>query len=807
MKIASIVAAAVAASLSGLALADTTADGPPSSTPADQLQTVVVTGSRIPRIQAEGPAPVVTITAEDIARNGFANTAAIMSSLTQNLGALDNNQNTDGFSPGAQAVDLRGLGPNHTLVLVNGRRIADYPQAYDGNSNFTDISNIPAAMLDRVEILSGSDSAIYGSDAVSGVINFIMKTKADGTTVDFRDGETQHGGGSSQQLTITSGWSNDRFDSIFSIQGLNQQPLWAFDRNFTNSRLDSPADPSSINASPVFTRIDENGNYIDPGQATCNSLSHLDNGTVFRASRAGYGPDNSGNFPGYYCGSYYDVGYGTLENGRQALNFYGSGTYRLNDNAKLFMDIQASDSHQVSYNTPLQWENSVPLNGDSSPVPFYNQATGQVEQWQRKYFTIEENGGFNAGEIHNDNITFSINTGIKGNFNADWDYEGLVGYSQNKLKEKWPVLISAAAQSLYLGPSLGTDPGSGYQIYNAPPSRLYTPLTVAQFRSITTDSIDTDTARTENVSFTANNSRLFTLPAGPVGFAGVAEFGHDSYSQDVDPGSLDGSYFGYHNTAANGSRNRYGAGLEFRIPIVPTVTLNAATRLDEYTYSGNSAGKVTYNGGLEWRPLQTLLVRGSIGTGFRAPDLSYLYAGESGSSSDGTDYWWCSQYQPNLDPQSDCDRSDVGYNGRSHGSTTLKDETSVSFTYGLVYSPTRNISFTADYYNIALTNEVEYQSSDTILREEADCRNAVLDPNSAFCQQVISQVVRNPATGNPNTTDVITSVSVLPINAASERTSGLDFAGHWLHRGRPLRKLRFERWLHSRHQAHHPADG
>ena len=128
-------------------LAQAAADAGPNPggplTPTSTLEAVLVTGSHIPRAQVEGPAPITTITADDILYNGFANVAEIMSSLTQNLGALDNNQNTDGFSVGAQAVDLRGLGPNHTLVLVNGRRIADYPQSYGGSSNFTDISNIP----------------------------------------------------------------------------------------------------------------------------------------------------------------------------------------------------------------------------------------------------------------------------------------------------------------------------------------------------------------------------------------------------------------------------------------------------------------------------------------------------------------------------------------------------------------------------------------------------------------------------------------------------------------------------------------
>jgi outer membrane receptor for ferrienterochelin and colicin len=94
---------------------------------AQELEQVVVTGSRIPRAQVEGPAPIIVITSQDIENNGFATVPDVMASLTQNLGALDNNQYTNGFSPGAQAVDLRGLGPNHTLILVNGRRIADYP--------------------------------------------------------------------------------------------------------------------------------------------------------------------------------------------------------------------------------------------------------------------------------------------------------------------------------------------------------------------------------------------------------------------------------------------------------------------------------------------------------------------------------------------------------------------------------------------------------------------------------------------------------------------------------------------------------
>lgn len=751
----------------------TSARAPAAEAPARTLQEVVVTGSRIPRSQIEGPAPVVTITAQDIAQRGFANVPDLMTSLTQNLGALDNNQYTDGFSPGAQAVDLRGLGPNHTLVLVNGRRIADFPQAYGGNSNFTDISSIPTSLIERVEILSGSASAVYGSDAISGVINFILKKKADGTTIDYRAGGTQHGGGGSQRLDITTGFSKGKFDAVFGLELVDEHPLWAFQRSYTDSRLDSPADPSRIYPDPVWGRLDVDENYIDPGKATCDALAGYDKGTIIYGYRRNWGN---------YCGSYYDYAYATLENGRKMANLFASATYHFNAYTDFYLDVLAGTSHQDSYNSPLKWMNCEPLNGDCTDTPFFNTATGQVEEWQRQFFTIEENGGFKPGFIRNIGNSISLNTGIKGTLGADsnWNYEANFEHSQNKVLEKWPALVAAKAQALYLGPSLGVDPDSGYQMYYAPISRLYTPLTVAQFRSITQDSIDHDKARAENWSLTVTNTDLFKLPAGPVGFAGIAEYGNQYFGQIADPMSLDGSYYGLHNTTSVGSRSHAAIGYEFSVPVFSKLTVTTAGRYDRYSYGDTDTGKFTYALGIEYRPFRSLLLRGSLSTGFRAPDLSYLYAGMSGSSSGGVDYYQCRLLEPDTGPDfaDNCDYGDVGFNGRSHGSTSLKDETSKSLTYGFVYAPLPNFDVSADYYRIKLNNEVVYQSSDTILREEADCRLGPLDINSSLCQQVLSQVVRNSPTApfNPNG---ITSVLVLPINAAIDQTSGVDFNAHY----------------------------
>jgi outer membrane receptor protein involved in Fe transport len=733
-----------------------------SQAATSELEKITVTGSRIPRAQVEGPAPITIISARDIVGRGFATAADIMTSLNQNLGDLDNNQITDGFSNGAQGVDLRGMGPNHTLILINGRRIADYPQSYNGESNFTDISNIPASLVDHVEILSGSASAVYGSDAIAGVVNFIMKKKADGTTLEFRLGDTQHGGAASQRFTLTSGWSNDKFDSVFGVEIYNSDPLWAYQRDYLSSRTYSPSSFNRLSA-PTFVRMDADQNYFDPGQATCDALSNLNQGTVQYLFRRNYG---------YYCGSLQDVRYGTMQNSRRAANFYGSASYRITDRMEFFADFQYSTSHQETYNTQLSWQNSYPLNGDSSPTPFYNTATDQVEQWQRQYFTYEENGGLQRAMIRNINNTYSLNTGIKGTLGDAWNYEAMYSHAENQLKAKWPALVAAKAQMLYLGPSLGVDPNSGYQMYYAPIERLYTPLTPAQFASITQDSIDHDKSRAENYSFSINNTELFQLPAGPVGFAAVAEYGNQYFGLKADPLSLDGSYYGLHNTVAVGSRTHSGAGFEFSIPVFSQLTATAAGRYDRYEYSSNAASKFTYALGLEYRPIDSLLLRGSYSTGFRAPDLAYLYAGPSGSSSGGTDYYRCASEQPDVDI-GDCDWSDVSFNGRSNGSLNLKNETSKSLTWGFVFSPLRGLDFTADYYIIKLSNELIYQNSDQILRWESQCRLGQLDINSGLCQAAISQVARNTA-GD------ITSVLVLPINAATHRTSGVDFSAHYL---------------------------
>ncbi|WP_295939368.1 TonB-dependent receptor plug domain-containing protein, partial [uncultured Xanthomonas sp.] len=160
------------ASLTTLVAALPAAAQEQAATPRD-LDAVLVTGSRIARAQVEGPAPVTVITAEDIRKQGFATVWESLGTLTQFSGSTFNESDQTGSSPNGQYLNLRGLGPGYQLILLNGKRMADYPQSYGANGTAVSLGSIPAAAVERIEVMSGGASAIYGSDAVAGVVNII----------------------------------------------------------------------------------------------------------------------------------------------------------------------------------------------------------------------------------------------------------------------------------------------------------------------------------------------------------------------------------------------------------------------------------------------------------------------------------------------------------------------------------------------------------------------------------------------------------------------------------------------------------
>lgn len=742
---------------------------------------IIVTGSRIPRAAQEGPAPVTTITADTIRANGYTSVPDILRAVTQNGGETQSQQSFSGasFTPGAQQVDLRGLGPNHTLVLVNGRRIADFPLPFQGRSNFTDISNIPLGLIEQVEVLSGSASAIYGSDAIAGVINFRLKDKVDGTTIDYRHGRTEHGGGASHRITATTGWSTDRFHIVGGAEYLLQRPIWASQRRIQDSTADNPTTNGPL-ARRTFLRYNPDADqYVDPGAATCASLSGLNGGSTYYASRPRYGAydDALEDYgPGYFCGSNTSVAYGTIISRREGFNGFASAGYELSDGAKLFVDAQFGVSKVALMSDVLDWgyQNSA----GSSDRTFYNSSDGQLDDWYRQ-FAPEESGGFSKVMTRNRQQTFSITPGVKGQFGS-WNYELSFNHSEYKAKVKFPQVIAAKANALFLGQQQGVDEDSGYPIFNADPARLYTPLTQAEYNSITAYSVYNPRSWTDNLSATISSTELFQLPAGPVGFAAVAELGKQGYNLKPDPLALTDYYYGLKDSNGEGRRNHWALGGELRVPVTTYLQLSGAARYDRFRFAGSSVGKFTYNGGIELRPTGTLLLRAAYGTSFRAPDLHYVFTGPGNTHPSATDYFLCRTEEADEDI-GDCSRADEGIVAQRNGNRRLKPETARSINAGIVWSPSRHFDVSVDYFRVSLSNQVQDLSIDTLLRDEADCRigqtmgGSAVDINSPTCQDALARVHRFGGGVNNGQLD---SVSVNPINVAHEKTSGIDIAVH-----------------------------
>ncbi|HEY9132050.1 MAG TPA: TonB-dependent receptor [Dyella sp.] len=741
----------------------TTTDGKDDKN-VKKLEAVQVTGSLIPRAQIEGPSPQTTITAKDIDRQGFADTFEALRALPIANGSVQDPQFTGGFTPGAKTISLFGLGPGFTLTLLNGRPMASYPLAYNGNNNITDIANIPVGLIDHIDVLTGGQSSIYGSSAIAGVVNIVMKDHVDGTHVSFRVGDYTSGGGLNKRLQVSSGHTWGDFDISGGIQLSKEDPIWAYQRSYIDSYNDDPTKPGVPSRTFLRMAAGDNAHYIDPGAATCAPLSYLYRNSTIYAYRAG-------SNLGYYCGSPNNVAQASLSNQSTDVNGLLNMHYHLNDTTELYSELLYSFSNPTYSGGSPFWNNT-----------FYNQTSGQYEEWQRIY--APEEVGTDATFQHVYTRTYNATFGIKGQIgSSSWNYDAYYNRSQsNVIRNSKDFLANNGIDQYYLGPQLGTD-ANGYAIYAPNLSRLYQPITRSLYDQFTATDRASSMSWTQNETITANTPSLFTLPAGDVGFALIAQNGNERFdNRSASPLADEGYFRGVGGTTvASGKRSSYAVGAEMRVPVLDSLTVNLSSRFDRYKYGGQTPGKGTYKLGLEYRPMDTLLLRGSYATAFRAPDMFYLFSSHSSGYTTNTDYYLCRQAGYNSSTYDSCPQSGLSILGVSEGNTKLKDITAKTFTYGFVWStPDNSLSWSVDYNAIRISNEVVTLGNDEILSQEANCRLGVsengqttYDINSPTCQQVIGEVKRNPANA-PINPGAINEVDTYPINVANEYQTGIQ---------------------------------
>ncbi|TYT27438.1 TonB-dependent receptor plug domain-containing protein [Luteimonas viscosa] len=741
-----------------------TADQPAST----ELDKVVVTGSRIKKVDIEGPAPVTVITADDIERQGFSTVYDALNTLTEFTGSVQNELNQNGFTPNASFLNLRGLGPGYQLILVNGRRTADYPLPYNSQSNAVNLANIPAAAIERIEVLSGGASAIYGSDAVAGVVNIIMKSNYDGDMLTIRGGTTTRGGGDSGRLQWIGGKVGDNWSLTYAAEYMAREEIFASQRDFMDSYRDDPSvDPEDATAvigirlrdRLVGTGLDS---YVYPegedAASTCARFSEFE-------------LESRGT-----CGYFGYPATQQIRNSDSTLTGYLYGTYDFANDLQAFVQLSVARADAKIASATQFWQ---------SPLA-YDPTLDTIVDTQR-IFTPSELGGREAQQTEINERSFDLAVGLRGLMFSDrFDWDATVSHARYELEVKQPRFLANRINEYFLGPETGElDPFFGaYPVVNFNVDRYFTPLDPDTYQSLIT-TVNTDaTSEVSQASFVLSGD-LFDLPAGPVGMAATLEAARQKYDLENDPRispTYDGPepIYNLTGTGGGGERDRYAVGVEFSVPLFETLKLSVAGRYDKYDDVTAVDGAFTWSSGLEFRPTDNFMIRGSFATSFRAPDMHYVFAQESGFFTTVLDEYRCRR--DGLDPTvtGDCSGGAYTYSvfGTRQGSTELQEEEGRSATVGFVWDVTDNMSLSMDAYRIKLEGAVSDISTSYLLREEAACLLGTdrdgnpVDGSSTSCQFFTSLVERTGV--DEVNDDEIDNYLSYPFNQSMLETSGID---------------------------------
>jgi iron complex outermembrane recepter protein len=705
-----------------------------------ELEEVIVTGSLIPQVRTETSVPIATITAEDMQIKGFATVADALQHSSFSTGAVQGPQFSVGFTPGAETISLFGLSPSYTKYLIDGRPIADYPALYNGTDVITSISGIPTVLVEGIDILPGGQSSLYGSDAIAGVVNIRMRKKIDGIEVDARYGWDKDGGGSTRRLGLAGGFDVGPVNIVVGGQYENTNPIWGYQRALTSKYFaDGPTPQTAERDFVIFGSDGSTYNFPIPG--ACAGAASLFNNSLHEYTRPGHGT---------YCGTT-NGGYYTIGNASESTQAYVRASDDISPNLQVF--AEALFNHDVQ--RFAAGGNFYETQSDSSagnPFYYYYDPNLGDEVNVQRFFAPEEAGSINEFLNKNTNNSIRGTIGVEGSIgSSSWKYSADMTYTENKLTERTRVGTEAGLTAWFAsiaGPEL--DPslnpfGDGDKVYAPNYADFYKPVTPAQYAAFSTELASYSRTEESLARAGVTNSDLFTLPGGAAGLAVVVEGGNQGWEYVPDPGFLDGTAYLYTASAGSGHRSRMAETAELRLPVHKMLTFDLSGRNDDYKVAGDHVKKATYNVGVEFRPIQSLLFRGRYGTSFKVPTLSDEFQQLSGFFQTVTDYYKCAQLGFTGNTIGNCPyASAVNVFGTTEGNPKLQPINAKNYDIGIVWSPIARSAFSVDYIHWDISNEVQEQSIDQLLRTESACRLGQLDSNSPTCVQTLAQVQRDP---------------------------------------------------------------
>jgi iron complex outermembrane recepter protein len=754
------------------------AQTPAPAAEAAPAQRVEITGSAIRRLDAETALPVQILRREDIARTGVTNVEQLLQSIAavSSQGAISNATGAGNTTYGQASVSLRGLGEDRTLVLVNGRRLAAFS---GGNGASVNVNAIPLAAVERVEVLKDGASSLYGSDAVAGVVNFILSKDFKGVEIAGSFNQpTRSGGGDSQRVSLVAGFGDrakDRFNATLSASYSKEAALQAKDREFAKT-----------------------GNVFPFISAAATGQGNIE-GAYNPGTGAPYSPtaeNTIGNTPGRQAGfgNSPGTGYGNplaATNQCEQINMYRDATITSNGNPFCTFDSNAfvglvpkteasalTGNFVFGFSDELEGfadllysRNVVTQRFQPSPLRRSFMVTDALFAQQgvepallirptnpnyaiaANYLTAQGFGAlvgqtlavtsrvFDFGDrTQEDTATQSrLTLGLRGAL-AGQDWEVAASHNQNKVAGS----VTDGYFSQVAFARVVNSPTSDYNPWSLTQSAAFNAALAAsgaKYVGPTQDSKSTSDAVDARVS-----GDIARLPAGALQYAAGVQARQETLETIPSAALFTGDIAGLGGATPPVNRERkIGSAFgELIVPIVKGLDGTVAARYDRYNDVGSAS---TYKLSLRYQPLREVLVRGAYGTGFRAPTLVDLWLPQTLGTSE----------QFNDTGPGGTGQTDLQVNSLSGGNPALKPEKSKQGSIGLVLQPLRDAQVSIDYFQFKVDDIISQPSA-----QETVSRFRAGDP--AFAGTVVLV---------PGSNDIDSIVQTL-VNLGSAKVRGVD---------------------------------
>ncbi len=781
----------------GLLASPALAQDAPQDQNSQQLETITVTGSNIRRVDIETSNPVITIDRAQIEKSGKLTLGDLLQALPAVTGGNVNPQvNNGGSYAGTSSIGLRGLGSQRTLVLINGQRFLS------GDPNA-----IPSNMVERIEVLTDGASSVYGSDAIAGVVNFILRSDYQGAEFRADYGISDKDDGERKGYHFTFGQSSDKGSIMGGVDYNHQDQILAGHRDFGKHAIDLTASPNT----PPYTIVGGSSSPA-PGRIVVSGTPFADQ---FGCSQLAINPGATGqtvDTNNYHCfGANDKYNYADINlvlTPQERTSAFINGNYKLTDNVETYMTVMYSKTSSSSQLAPAIIGTNAPgilvISADSYYNPFGIQFGGDggstyqlraVAAGPRRTNATSNYGQFNGG--------------LKGNFDIgsqNWTWDAGFGYGHSSFLIQKFGLPNMNTLNLDLGPSF-YDPTSGTVVCGTPSAPITTGCTPFNIFDVNNGNDPQALAAIAAAALPAQNTvlqiekyehldlsgGLFDLPAGTVQLAAGASH-RDEYIRSqadsllvIDP-STGGCILGSQCTSnLQGGYNVKEAYAELFVPVlkdlpfVHALNVTIGDRYSKYSTFGNTNN---WKFAVEWRPIEDVLLRGTVSKVFRAPTIGDVFAAPSASAptlgNDPCDYA-VTGTNPNASNPACRGVPTTGpftnlsvLNGNQIGALTtgsqyagfpLGPEFGKSFDFGVVYDPhwLDGLSLSADVWRLYLLNTITGIGAQTILD---GCFNGIAD----YCP-LITRYQSGPNQGQ------ILNITQPTGNLGRTDTSGVDFSG------------------------------